>query len=181
VTQKYTNIRFIWVYTLCYKGRCRDFLRSILCFFLPFVLLHHSCPLLCGNPVLLQPQKSSKRWTDNSPSSRNNSCHLMISFLLLLNFKEILLAGKTLKCTLYLSLPFAQTYRSGHPHTQHNSSLRDCRPAPAAKLWWWQKNQHQALLNRVPHFVPSPRAHCHPCCATTFKCSQYAGSSWKCS
>lgn len=39
------------------------------------------------------------------------------------------------------------------------------------------EDQHQALLNRLQHFIPCPGAQFHLRCATTSKFDRYAGSS----
>lgn len=125
--------------------------------------LHCFCSLLCGNPVLLQPLNSLQRWTDNSPSSHNNSCQLMLSFFYLLNFKEILLEGKALSNAPYTFpspsvLVSTQSYKNGYPHMRYNSSLRACRPKPAAKLWRWQKIsiKHSWTGYKISFLAPEP-------------------------
>lgn len=90
--------------------------------------LHRFCSLLCGNPVLLQPWNSLQKWTDNSPSSHNNSCQLMISFFYLLNFKEILLEGKALSNAPY-------TFPSPSVLVSHKATEMDTLICGTTPLW----------------------------------------------
>lgn len=39
------------------------------------------------------------------------------------------------------------------------------------------EDQHQALFNRLQHFIPCPGVQFCLCCATTSKYNHYAGSS----